>query len=288
MIKFVLEHYLLNAIKSNFKANLMQNGFYQAVGGMVTQFNRLDVITNNLANANTIGFKRDDVVIGDFERIYQEQRDILPLKNHTKQAAKFLNRTIDRVPQVSYQYVDFSQSAMKYSGNELDFAIKREDLFFLVETKPGEVRLTKNGSFNLDEDGFLVTKEGFKVLDSNQRGIQIPQNARFTSDKNGNLYSNDQPLARLYLAQPKEIRNLTKEGDNLYILPNLKELKDVSGNSIDAIAQNYTQISNVNPVTEMVGLIETNRLVEMYQKVMTSHMDELNNEAITKLANAKA
>ncbi|MGP1485028.1 MAG: flagellar hook-basal body protein [Campylobacter sp.] len=266
----------------------MQNGFYQAVGGMVTQFNRLDVITNNLANANTIGFKRDDVVIGDFERIYQEQRDILPLKNHTKQAAKFLNRTIDRVPQVSYQYVDFSQSAMKYSGNELDFAIKREDLFFLVETKPGEVRLTKNGSFNLDEDGFLVTKEGFKVLDSNQRGIQIPQNARFTSDKNGNLYSNDQPLARLYLAQPKEIRNLTKEGDNLYILPNLKELKDVSGNSIDAIAQNYTQISNVNPVTEMVGLIETNRLVEMYQKVMTSHMDELNNEAITKLANAKA
>lgn len=287
MIKFVLEHYLLNAIKSNFKANLMQNGFYQAVGGMVTQFNRLDVITNNLANANTIGFKRDDVVIGDFERIYQEQRDILPLKNHTKQAAKFLNRTIDRVPQVSYQYVDFSQSAMKYSGNELDFAIKREDLFFLVETKPGEVRLTKNGSFNLDEDGFLVTKEGFKVLDSNQRGIQIPQNARFTSDKNGNLYSNDQPLARLYLAQPKEIRNLTKEGDNLYILPNLKELKDASGNSIDAIAQNYTQISNVNPVTEMVGLIETNRLVEMYQKVMTSHMDELNNEAITKLANAK-
>ena len=47
----------------------MNNGYYQAVGGMVTQFNRLDVITNNLANVNTIGFKRDDVVIGDFERI---------------------------------------------------------------------------------------------------------------------------------------------------------------------------------------------------------------------------
>lgn len=270
----------------------MNNGYYQAVGGMVTQFNRLDVITNNLANVNTIGFKRDDVVIGDFERIFKEQRDILPINNHTKQGAKFLNRTIDRIPQVSYQYIDFSQGGLKYSGNDLDFAIKKENAFFLVETKPGEVRLTKNGSFNLDEDGFLVTKEGYKVLPfnyftGNQGGIQIPQNQRLTSDKNGNLYSNDQPLTRLFIAQPKEIRNLTKEGDNLYVLPDLKELNDL-GDNVDVLAQGYTQISNVNAVTEMVGLIETNRLVEMYQKVMTSHMDDLNQDAINKLANTKA
>lgn len=270
----------------------MQNGYYQAVGGMVTQFNRLDVITNNLANLNTIGFKRDDVVIGDFERIYQEHKDILPINNHTKQAAKFLNRTIDRVPQVSYQYVDFSHGGLKYSGNDLDFAIKREDLFFLVEIKPGDVRLTKNGSFNLDEEGFLVTKEGYKVLAFNyftgkQGGIKVPQGERLTADKSGNLYSNEQPLTRLFLAQPKEIRNLTKEGDNLYVLLDLKELNDL-GDGTDSVAQYYTQISNVNAVTEMVGLIETNRLVEMYQKVMTSHMDDLNQDAINKLGNVKA
>ena len=72
----------------------------------------------------------------------------------------------------------------------------------------------------------------------------------------------------LYIAQPKEIRNLTKEGDNLYVLPNLKELEDVGG-EIDAVVWKYTQNSNVNAVTEMVGLIETQRFVEMYQKVMT-------------------
>ena len=269
----------------------MNNGYYQATGAMVTQFNRLDVIANNLANINTIGFKRDNVVVGDFERIFKEYRDELPIENHTKDAAKFLNRTIDRVPQISEQYVDFSQGGLKFSNNDLDFAMKREDLFFLVEVKPGDVRLTKNGSFNLDEDGFLVTKEGYKVLPSdyftnNFQGIQIPQGERFSADKNGNLYSNEEPLARLYIAQPKEIRNLTKEGDNLYVLPNLKELEDVGG-EIDAVAWKYTQISNVNAVTEMVGLIETQRFVEMYQKVMTSHMDDLNQEAISKLANTK-
>ena len=269
----------------------MNNGYYQATSAMVTQFNRLDVIANNLANINTIGFKRDDVVVGDFERIFKEYRDELPIENHTKDAAKFLNRTIDRVPQISEQYVDFSQGGLKFSNNDLDFAMKREDLFFLVEVKPGDVRLTKNGSFNLDEDGFLVTKEGYKVLPSdyfsnNFQGIQIPEGERFSADKNGNLYSNEEPLARLYIAQPKEIRNLTKEGDNLYVLPNLKELEDVGG-EIDAVAWKYTQISNVNAVTEMVGLIETQRFVEMYQKVMTSHMDDLNQEAISKLASTK-
>ncbi|QCD52783.1 flagellar hook-basal body protein [Campylobacter sp. RM16192] len=270
----------------------MQNGYYQATGAMVTQFNRLDVISNNLANINTIGFKRDDVVVGDFERIFQEFRDVLPLENHTKQAAKFLNRTIDRVPQISEQYVDFSNSGMKFTGNTLDFAIKREDLFFLVETKTGEVRLTKNGAFSLDNEGFLVTKEGFRVLPSNYfeggaNGIQIPQEERLSVDKNGNIYANDEQIARFYLAQPKEIRNLTKEGDNLYVLPDLKELRDL-GDDVDAVSQGYTQISNVNAVTEMLGLIETNRMVDMYQKVMRSHMDDLNQDAVSKLANIKA
>ena len=94
------------------------------------------------------------------------------------------------------------------------------------------MRLTKNGSFNLDEEGFLVTKEGYKVLAFNyftgkQGGIKVPQGERLTADKSGNLYSNEQPLTRLFLAQPKEIRNLTKEGDNLYVLPDLKELNDL-------------------------------------------------------------
>jgi len=62
----------------------MQTGYYNAAAGMVTQFNRLDLIANNLANVNTAGFKEDDVVIGDFSRLYKEARDKLPHPNQTK------------------------------------------------------------------------------------------------------------------------------------------------------------------------------------------------------------
>lgn len=141
----------------------MQTGYYSATGGMVTQFNRLDVISNNLANLNTNAYKRDDVVVGDFLRLYQEARDELPLRNHTKEASQFLNRSMDRVPQIVEEYTDRSIGAMKQTGNPLDFALQKPDQFFAIET-PNGIRYTRDGAFNVDAEGRLVTKEGFPVL----------------------------------------------------------------------------------------------------------------------------
>lgn len=267
----------------------MQNGYYTTTGAMVTQFNRLDVISNNLANVNTPGFKRDDVVIGDFSRIYQETRDELPLRNHTKEGAKFLNRSIDRVPQVSEQYVNFQSGGMKQTSNSLDFALKREDAFFMVETPQG-VRLTQNGAFTMNEEGLLTTKEGFPVLPANyftdEQYINIDANAKVTVDNQGNLYFDGEESGRLYIAQPEDSRTLTKEGDSLYSFENMESLNELTG--ADVVAQGFLETSNINPVKEMVGLIEAQRMVEMYQKVMTSHMNDLNNDAINKLGNTKA
>ena len=123
----------------------MNNGYYQAAGAMVTQFNRLDVITQNLANVNTMGYKRQDVVIADFERIFKDRRDELPLQNHTKDAAKFLSRSINRVPNINERYTDYSAGAMKASTNALDVAITRDDSFLMVQTPNGDLRLSKNG-----------------------------------------------------------------------------------------------------------------------------------------------
>ena len=111
--------------------------------------------------------------------------------------------------------------------------------------------------------------------------------------KNGNLYTHDinnpeeiNEIGRFYIAKPRDVRNLERFGDNLYELKNLDELQDIADSNV--VLQGFVQISNVNAVTEMVGLIETQRMVEMYQKVMTSHMEELNNDAITKLAATRA
>lgn len=276
----------------------MQNGYYAATGAMVTQFNKLDVISNNLANVNTTAFKRDDVVIGDFKRIFQETQEELPIKNHTKEAAKYLNAAIDRVPQVSEQYVEFRQGGLKRTGNQLDFALKRKDAFFMVETPQG-IRLTQNGSFNINQDGILTTKEGYPVLPAtyfqNKQYITVNSNNSFTVDKTGNIYSADlangftegeNPVGRLFIAQSNDMKSLTKEGTNLYKFDDEKDIKDLQ--NADVVAQGFIETSNINPVKEMVGLIETNRMIEMYQKVMTSHMNDLNNDAINKLAQTRA
>lgn len=263
----------------------MQNGYYQATGAMVTQFNRLDVITNNLANANTIGYKRNDVVIGDFERIFKDSRDNLPLQNHTKDAAKFLNRAIDRVPVVAQEFTDFSAAGLKSSTNALDFAIKKDEAFFSIATPFGQM-LSKNGAFSLDSEGYIVNKEGYRVLGENGAGIQLDSGASFKVDKAGRIYQNGEMVNKFNIQVVDDVRDLSKIGDNLFS-PNQRAILNPADDELDVVAQGFTQMSNVNPVTEMVALIETNRLVDMYQKVMNTHMNDLNQDAITKLGTVK-
>ncbi len=278
----------------------MQNGYYTTTGAMVTQFNRLDVISNNLANVNTSAFKRDDVVIGDFKRIFQEYQEDMPIKNNTKEAAKYLNATIDRVPQVSEQYIEFKQGGLKATGNSLDFALKRGDAFFMVDTPDG-ARLTQDGSFVIDGEGTLTSKEGYPVLSSsffqNGQYIKVEPNSTFTVDKSGNIYSADisniatgldegeTSVGKLFIAQSDDIKSLRKEGTNLYKFDDIKEINDMQ--DADVVKQGFLEGSNINPVREMVGLIDAHRMVEMYQKVMTSHMNDMNNDAINKLAQTR-
>ncbi|MCF6201644.1 MAG: flagellar hook-basal body protein [Hydrogenimonas sp.] len=277
----------------------MQNGFYSVTGAMVTQFNRLDQISSNLANMNTGGYKRQDEIVGDYMRIYQQKRDELPLRNHTKEGAKFLNRSINRVPRIVEEYTDFAVGPMKSTGNPLDVALAQEDLFFAVET-PGGVRLTRNGAFTLDENGRVVTKEGYPVLPAGYFGsrqtLHLPAEAMSIKiDESGRVEYMDQTAVDTPVYVDKlmvvrvDTRSLKREGDNLFTMENgvdEQELEVVSRTS--AVRQGMLEMSNVNPVREMTALIETNRLVEMYQKAMNAQMDDLNNDAINKLASVRA
>jgi flagellar basal-body rod protein FlgG len=268
----------------------MQTGFYSNTGGMVTQFNRLDVISNNLANINTSGFKRDDVVIGDFMRLYSETHDILPLENQTKAAAKHLNRAMVRVPQVVEEYTNHDLGVLMQTGNALDLALQVPNAFFVVET-PGGLRYTRDGSFKLDDDGYLVSKEGFRVLNPGGGHIAIPEDRRIVFSADGGIYAqNEQNLVEqeeigaIAIARFDNPKWLEKTGGN-YFKPLNQESIPAEGGFL--LAQGYLEKSNINPVSEMTALIETNRLVGMYQKVMDTHMNEINGDAITKLATIK-
>ncbi|MEA1893145.1 MAG: flagellar hook-basal body protein [Campylobacterota bacterium] len=270
----------------------MQSGYYSSAAGMVTQFNRLDTIANNLANVNTVGFKEDNLVVGDFMRLYKEARDELPNKQHSVDGAKFINRAITKAPQIVDSYTDHSLGNMQLTNNKMDFALNREGLFFLVKTPQG-VRLTRDGSFTKSDDGKLVTKSGYEVLPNDyfSSGDSIELNVYETileSDKHGQLYTNlpnQVKMAlnsKLFIAQPDNIELLKKDGDNLYRYENASELESLEDN--DAVLQGFVEKSNVNAVKMMTQMIETNRLVGMYQKAMQVQMDDMNNDAINKIA----
>lgn len=277
----------------------MQGGFYSSTGGMVTQINRLDVIANNIANANTTGFKRDDVVIGDFLRLYEQHKDFLPIDEQTKDAAKFYNRSLNRVPHIVEEYRDTKMGGMMVTDNTFDFALSRENAYFMIETPEG-IRYTRDGSFVLNEQGRLVTKEGFAVLP--REYLDAPQYIEFVDgfqiqvDTNGNVYARDlnnegisetAMIANIGVVSFENPKYLKKVGNNLYSYPQERNNERQALEQSGAVRQGYLEKSNINVVKEMTGLIETNRLVEAYSKVLKTHMDELNTEAITKIA-AKA
>ena len=260
----------------------MINGYYSATGGMVTQFNKLNVISNNLANVNTAGFKQDNVIIGDYERIFNEKRDNLPLENNTKEAAKFLNRAINKVPVAVEEYTKFDIGSLQKTSNPLDIALKQKNAFFSVSTPDGE-KVTRAGNFSLDSNGYLVTKDGFKVLDDKNNPIQFNPSYPIKIDQNGNIYQNKELISTLKIVRIDNLNTLKKTGNNLFDFIPDTAVTDPK----NATLQGFLEKSNVNPVREMTSLIETNRLVESYQKVMTTFMDDLNKTAIEKLANIK-
>ena len=275
----------------------MLNGFYGATGGMIAQFNRLDTISNNLANANTNAYKRDDVVIGDFLRLYEEFKHELPLQNHTREASKFLNRTINRVPAVVEEYSDLSVGSFAHTENPLDLALKNKNAFFAIET-PNGVRYTRDGAFELDNNGVLVTKNGFPVLsregiDDGGRIIVDLAASNVEINRNGDIFirsvANDgvgvaEPIGAVAVVSFVNPKYLKKIGDNLYELPVERINERMNINDDNVIASGFIEKSNINPVVEMTALITTNRLVDIYSKVMKTYQDDLAPEAINKLA----
>ena len=270
----------------------MQTGYYSSAAGMVTQFNKLNTIANNLANVNTAGYKEDNLVVGDFMRIFQEARDELPNQNQTKEGAAFLNRTLTKSPQIVDNYTNFSVGNLSKTSNTLDFALSKDNLFFAVKTPQG-IRLTRDGSFSLNTEGKLINKQGYEVLGDDYKtsgnGITLTQeDVAIKADKNGQIYTNVPGSlgmvanTRLLIVQPDNIRELQKDSDNLFRLNNEEAFNVIEESG--AVAQGFVEKSNVNAVKMMTQLIETNRLIGMYQKAMDTQMNDMNKDAIEKIA----
>lgn len=264
----------------------MQSGYYNAVGGMVTSFNRLDVVTNNLANVNTSSFKKDNLIIGDYIKMYDEKRKELPLANHTKEGAKFLNRSLDRVPQIVEEYTDFSMGSLKSTENSLDLVLDKSNLFFATKDNRGNFVLSKRGSLAIDPNNRLVDKNsGHPILGKNNEPIRLEEEESVRIDSDGNIYQNNNIINKLAIYEVSNLKYLEKKADGLY-KPLKKEIYSIVKYP-NAVQQGFLEGSNVNPVIAMTNLIVINRSIEFNQKAMTTQMDDMNNDAINKIANVK-
>jgi flagellar basal-body rod protein FlgG len=265
-------------------------GIYTAASGMRAQQWRLDSVANNLSNINTDSYKREEAVFkANPELLLRRTGDdgvfLNPFGSHDN--APIIGRMGTGV-EMNELYVDFSQGAFKETENDYDMALDGGG-FFAVSTPYGE-RYTRNGSFQLGKEGYLETKEGYPVMGQNGP-IRIQAN-NFKVDKEGNIWINaeyaDNPeqmigrednewgdvvlLDTLKLVGFERERYLKKQGSSLY------RADEFSGEAIvleaedrPKVHQGFNEAANVDPVVEMVQMIEVNRSYEANQKVIQSH-----------------
>lgn len=249
----------------------MLKGLYTAYTGMINEQNRMDVLTNNLANADTIGFKKEGATSQSFDSVLVDK--IKDDSEYIRQGRRI--GTGNPGVKVGEGYTDYSQGSFQVTNNTYDFALGGKG-FFTVEftNKAGETSTmyTRDGNFNVTTDGYLVTTDGDYVLGSNDQRIKLDPNAAVIVDKNGNITQNDKLVGKFKITDFGDYNYLEHYGENYYTPVEGAELQD----AMDCgVYQGYLEVSNVSIVSEMVEMISVSRQYEANQKLIQTYDSSL-------------
>jgi flagellar basal-body rod protein FlgG len=245
----------------------MIRSLWTAATGMVAQQIEQDVVANNLANVNTVGFKKSRADFLDL--MYQIYSKSGSETSQGNQLPVGLEIGMGVKPMSTQKM--FTQGDYQQTGNQFDWAIEK-DGFFQIDDN-GNTFYTRAGNFRLDKNGMVVNTEGLKLIPN----ITVPQGTvSFTMDTGGTWTASDQegnPLAtgRLELATFLNSAGLTSVGRNLYA-KSVASGDPITGNpgenGIGTISQNYLEMSNVNVIDEMVKMIVGQRAYEINSKAI--------------------
>ena len=269
----------------------MSKGIFTAVSGAIAQSAKLDTIANNLANANTPGFKRDSQLFKEYLTAYEKEPGTITVPRIPASIESFYDVQGGDKSYVDLAgtHTDFTQGALRQTGNKLDIAIEG-DALFEVGTPEG-VRMTRAGSFNVDADGRLVTKQGFPVLRDGALGspaagreIRI-QGANVVISSAGEIFDGDQSVGRLSLVSVGTKDALRKVGHNMFSLKENMDPKLAIATDVK-IHQGSLEGSNVNVVREMTDMITATRTFESTQRVIQAY-DQMNGKAVNELPKLK-
>jgi len=249
----------------------MIRGWYIGASGMSAQQNRLDAISNNLANVDTAGYKRDVTASKSFPELLLRRTSadgVYHIPDGSADAAPVIGK-LGLGVETNENFTDFSQGSFKITNTKTDVAFSGKG-FYAVQTPEGE-RYTRNGNFHIGKEGILETKEGYPVL--GEDGIITLENDRFIVNEDGILFSEDDmvEIARFKVVRFDNERYLKKMGGSMYSSNGISGPAHIAeGAERPKFMQGYTETSNVNVVNEMVQMIEVNRAYEANQKTITS------------------
>ena len=239
----------------------MVRGLYTAYTGLANEQKRLDIMSNNLANASTVGYKQENVA-------NQSCDEVMTIKIRDGSVG-YCNQNIGGMSlgvKIGEVYTDYGQGSFRDTGNTFDFAIEGNGFFKMrvVDSAGREsYKYTRNGSFKMTKDGYIVDAEG-NHLQGKNGDIQVPVDATISLDVTGGIFANDELIDQLQLVDFEDYDYLEKYGNNMY--------QAVAGaTEIEAdglVYQGFTEQSNVNAVSEMVDMITITRAYEANQKVM--------------------
>jgi flagellar basal-body rod protein FlgF len=240
------------------------------LSGTRAQEMRLEVLSNNMANVNTVGFKEDRVF-----RIPDETSSSV-WENLSGALTKDLSINNTSSLPVS-TFTNFEQGYLKMTGNALDVALDGEG-FFSIQTSQGQ-QYTRKGNFVLNSDGTLVTQEGYPVLGKGGGEIQI-SGKEVVVASSGAIIVDDVEVDTLKIVDFTNKKGLLKKGNSLYspIDPNDQ------GSPVEKtlVQQGFIEAANVDSIKVMTQMIDVIRGYESYQKVLQS-MNETNGKAVNDL-----
>ncbi len=268
------------------------------LSGAIAQQKNVETIANNVANANTPGFKKDQVVFKEYlAALERPNQDVdLPKKEWKPEDFYRSYNAEDSFVKVDGSYTLHEQGQLSPTGNSFDNALNGPG-FFEVLT-PNGIRYSRKGSFSISNDGKLVTDQGYHVLSKDAPPIAgtdgvmtlatTPEsrvinvgNSKFSISLEGEVFSGDNKVANLALTEFNDIHALKKEGNSLFINQDQTNVK--IGDLKTSVHQGFIEQSNVNAVAEMSNLINANRNFETIQRAIKTY-DNISSKAVNEIS----
>lgn len=238
----------------------MDNTKYIALSRQMALWKQMDIVSNNMANMNTSGYKQDEAIFSSY---------VVQTEN-----AQGFGKVPVYFTQDFGMYKNFAEGAIVQTGNTFDLALQG-DSFFSVETPNGE-KFTKKGQFQLDGDGQLVTKDGYAVLsENNEPFFFAPGEKEISISENGDVSTENGIIGRLKLVRFADNQKLLKVADTMF--------ENTDGNAVivnpedTRVIQGAVEKSNVEPITEMTKLIKLQRSYEYVQQMIDQEHERISN-----------